>query len=85
MQLSNLLPVKLLLVIFAQFISFFERFKEFDFVCYYEGSEIYFCSSFSIFVAFILEAFMLQYSFSKTKYEAALEKKIEETGAGSER
>eukprot|EP00112_Aurelia_sp_Birch-Aquarium-sp1_P004032 Seg1455.3 transcript_id=Seg1455.3/GoldUCD/mRNA.D3Y31 product="Two pore calcium channel protein 1" protein_id=Seg1455.3/GoldUCD/D3Y31 len=39
----------------------------------------------NIFVAFILEAFMLQYTFSKTKYEAALEKKIEETGAGSER
>eukprot|EP00795_Rhopilema_esculentum_P003223 gene3223-1542_t len=34
--------------------------------------------------AFVLEAFMLQYTFSKTKYEAALEKKIQETGAGSE-
>ena len=38
----------------------------------------------SIFVAFVLEAFMLQYTFSKTKYEAALEKKIQETGAGSQ-
>ena len=27
---------------------------------------------------------MLQYTFSKTKYEAALEKKIQETGAGSQ-
>jgi len=38
----------------------------------------------NIFVAFVLEAFMLQYTFSKTKYEAALEKKIQETGAGSQ-
>eukprot|EP00794_Sanderia_malayensis_P020401 gene20401-22414_t len=37
----------------------------------------------NIFVAFVLEAFMLQYSFSKTKYEAALERKIEEKCAGT--
>jgi len=38
---------------------------------------------FSIFVAFILEAFMLEYSFTHGgKFEAAFEKKIAEKGVG---
>ena len=35
---------------------------------------------FSIFVAFILEAFMLQYSFTKGKFEAHFEKQIIKKG-----
>lgn len=37
----------------------------------------------NIFVAFILEAFMLQFSLSKGKFEAAFERKIEEKGRAS--
>lgn len=36
----------------------------------------------SIFVAFILEAFMLEYSFTHGKFAAAFENKIEEKGVG---
>ena len=38
--------------------------------------------SFSIFVAFILEAFMLEYSFTHGKIETEISKKIEEKGIG---
>ena len=38
--------------------------------------------SFSIFVAFILEAFMLEYSFTHRKIETVISKKIEEKGIG---
>lgn len=38
--------------------------------------------SFSIFVAFILEAFMLEYSFTHGKIETVFNKKIEEKGIG---
>ena len=38
--------------------------------------------SFSIFVAFILEAFMLEYSFTHGKIETVISKKIEEKGIG---
>ena len=37
---------------------------------------------FSIFVAFILEAFMLEYSFTHGKIETVISKKIEEKGIG---
>lgn len=37
---------------------------------------------FSIFVAFILEAFMLEYSITHGKIETVFNKKIEETGIG---
>ena len=37
---------------------------------------------FSIFVAFILEAFMLEYSITHGKIETVFSKKIEETGIG---
>lgn len=36
----------------------------------------------SIFVAFILEAFMLEYSFTHGKIETVISKKIEEKGVG---
>ena len=36
----------------------------------------------SIFVAFILEAFMLQYDSTVSKFETAVEKKIGELGVG---
>lgn len=35
---------------------------------------------FSIFTAFVLEAFILEYSFCKSKLESAIEKKIAEMG-----
>lgn len=44
---------------------------------------IFFLSfAFSIFVAFILEAFMLEYSITHGKIETVFNKKIEETGIG---
>ena len=44
---------------------------------------IFFLSfAFSIFVAFILEAFMLEYSITHGKIETVFSKKIEETGIG---
>ncbi|XP_033646539.1 two pore calcium channel protein 2-like isoform X1 [Asterias rubens] len=36
----------------------------------------------NIFIAFILEVFMVEYSLSKSKYEGAIEKKIDELGLG---
>lgn len=41
------------------------------------------CLNFSIFVAFILEAFILEYSLQKTgRFESAVESKIKELGLG---
>jgi cobalamin biosynthesis protein CobD/CbiB len=37
---------------------------------------------YSIFVAFIIEAFMLQYTFSHRKFESELQKVIQEKGVG---